>query len=370
MVSLYLALIRVALRGLYGKLLYISSRVCSFFQLRPPFFRSPVAITLASSDCEILTQVSLVYADYGGAIVNHQNEFLVHLSRYPWGNCLHPVRSSLFFLKKKKKCNNGIYLLTPEASGNFYHWMMDCVPRIQIAREFSKAYFLRSDLILHSTPALYEMQSLLLSGLGSHSILRLSSSESLECQNLLIPPLLGDSALDTKTKIDCLRRFFRHPEAVDSGDNSKVSPFIYITRRRAFKRRLHNEFLLLSHLMPLGFQCLCLEELPLQLQISAFSRASVVVSSHGAGLVLSAFMKEGAALIEIVNRQCIKFFFENMATCNRLKYRRILADPVSDLFIGKSLTSDPIHGNSCDLVVSEELLRSLDQAICGLNVLS
>jgi hypothetical protein len=75
---------------------------------------------------------------------------------------------------------------------------------------------------------------------------------------------------------------------------------LFISRQGARSRRCLNEAALLARLLPLGFERLQLEALPLRSQLEAFADAAVVVGAHGAGLTNLVACQPGATLVELL----------------------------------------------------------------------
>lgn len=351
---------RILLRGLYGNLLEVCAFMAAYIQLRRPFFMAPVAISCGCVDmCTELDMASYVYSCSGGAIVTHENNFLVEFSSFPWGVHLHPVRSNLFFFNKIKTLDKAIYLLTPEAQGNFYHWIIDCLPRIQLAKEFLHDDYEHYPLLLHPQSSTYEIESLQLTGLGNQIIHRLASNETTMCNRLLIPKLLAPGPEELEMKIALLHRLFSSTLSSINTEPPLRQKLYYISRSGASRRKLHHELLLVELLRDKGFVEIHLESIPLLRQIQIFQQAHCVIAPHGAGLALAVFMKRGSSLIEIMNRSCPKNFYRDIAKAVDLDYSCLYTSTPDDSLL-KPFQSDPVHGNSLDLCVSQVLLRDVE----------
>ena len=78
---------------------------------------------------------------------------------------------------------------------------------------------------------------------------------------------------------------------------------IYISRNKASKRRLLNEYKLSSILDSFGIKTIYAEELSFEDQIKIFSKTSLLIGVHGAGLTNMLFMSPNTIVLE--------FRFEN-----------------------------------------------------------
>lgn len=81
--------------------------------------------------------------------------------------------------------------------------------------------------------------------------------------------------------------------------NRQGSDRIYISRRQAAQRRVRNERDIIPILLDLNFQIVELEGVPVQQQSEMFSKASVVVSIHGAALSNILFAPENCKVVEL-----------------------------------------------------------------------
>lgn len=78
---------------------------------------------------------------------------------------------------------------------------------------------------------------------------------------------------------------------------------IYISRKKAGKRMVLNENEVIALVERYGYAVLMLEDLSVSDQVNIFSRATSVLSIHGAGLTNIAYMKGGSNVIEIRHQE-------------------------------------------------------------------
>lgn len=359
LITTYRKRLRIFGRHHIRKLYWFRAALASLVQIRLPFYRSPVIDSSppAESVRSIVAPV-YVYPDAGGAIVTHENRFLAAYSVFPWGNEYHPIRTRFLFLRKRRFVERAIYLLTPEAEGNFYHWIFDCLPRLQLMRSHMGADLSDVAIVLHQKVAPYEKESLRLGNCDTSQRLRLGKAEVLACSNMLVPKIFPDSPESRAEKVQLLNAFFQNV-GLPSGGNACEGQAYYISRSAARKRRVRNESELIAKLESIGIEALQLESHTLEDQIRYFRQAHTVIAPHGAGLVLSAFMPKGATLIEIMNRHCPKHFFKHIAEARGLCYHAIYVEPDGE-GLTKELLSDPIHGNALDLLLEH---KDLEQVI-------
>src|SRR5207253_10313 len=95
--------------------------------------RRPSAIELgASSEPAWVFELKNIdfWARYGGSVVTEENFLLADLSPEVWGIENHPIFSR-FYLPRTSQLDGPIAIaVTPEAPGNYYHWLIDLLPRL------------------------------------------------------------------------------------------------------------------------------------------------------------------------------------------------------------------------------------------------
>ena len=220
-----------------------------------------------------------------------------------------------YLLRRRRHVDNEILWITDYWSTSYFHWLTDALTRLFVVRDSLKARTLM-------LPAGYETRDFVTTSLkafGVNNVDFISRSEALECDSLYMathtapPGHFHDQAISGVRSL--LLSAFGDNTYNGSGER------LYISRKRADKRRIANEPELSEVLSSHGFQTIYAEDLSFEEQVKTFSRARYMVSNHGAGLTNALFMKEGANLLELRhqwdrNRNC--FFV--MSSALKLNY--------------------------------------------------
>jgi capsular polysaccharide biosynthesis protein len=172
--------------------------------------------------------------------------------------------------------------------GNFWHWMVDCLPRILT---LEKAYPHEAITILmpDSTNAWQRLCLARVAG-TRFPIKYISGHTWLKIEKFIWPSLSGGecSAFLPNGYLQEIRHRIGAPvPAVVSASPRRI----YITRRGARHRRVLNEDQLLLVLKTHGFAMVEPEKLSLDEQITLFRQAEIVMGPHGAGLAGAMFAK-------------------------------------------------------------------------------
>ena len=129
---------------------------------------------------------------------------------------------------------------------------------------------------------------------------------------------------------------------------------IFISRKKAPRRRMINEDKLYKKLQGLGFQEYCLEDLPINKQIELFYDAEAIVALHGAGLA-NLIYSEQAPVLELFPHNLVKptFYFTAKSRksdyyfyCAMDKYVSITSDTTVDVDKVFEMTCSLLQTNS------------------------
>jgi len=193
--------------------------------------------------------------------------------------------------------------ITLEHNGNYCHFLFEGLPRLRILRR------------CHPDPAIpvyvntrrtYQRALLPLFGVGPERLIPAASFPLLQAERLWVPTYPGYQGKFTPEAISYLRETLL-PKLEAEAPLRRLSRKIYVSRRDATSRRIQNEAEIEKRLEGLGFECLCLSDLPVLAQMRAFAEARVVVAAHGASLTNMVFGAAGALMVEIFPED---FFFD------------------------------------------------------------
>jgi Glycosyltransferase 61 len=208
-----------------------------------------------------------------------------------------PEPQNHYLLQTRRRCRLLKYrhgralLLGGGVSGNYYHWLMDAVPRWKIlqAAKYSEYDF----VLLPGPSAPFEDEILDLLGVPKAKRLRCSRNFVHQFERLVVPVMPFPEWEVAAWACDWVRSLF------PSGN--KGPERIYISRRNATRRRLINEAELEARLQVMGFMSIQPERLSVAEQASFFNSAKCVVAAHGAGLVNMVFAPANALVVELLH---------------------------------------------------------------------
>jgi Glycosyltransferase 61 len=286
---------------------------------------------------------------YGGSVVTRDNHLLADLSPEVWGIENHPIFSSLRLPKAQPLGGRTAIVVTPEAPANYYHWLLDLLPRVALIRETAKNFENFERILINGSHAPYEQPSLAAFGVPANKLIYVDAHDRFRVASAIIPSMDHSSKIVAPWK---LRALCRMRDAVVGSDISTPSR-IYISRKSAAVRRVLNETDLASALHEAGFTMIELEPLPWSEQVRLFSNATVVLAPHGAALANIAFCRSNTVVAEIATRAGYRDFYLRLAASGSFRYHFIEAQPRTE----PRAASTRAFENE-DMILSEQALKN------------
>lgn len=244
-------------------------------------------------------------------------------------------------LRRKERVAGEAVLLTLPWHHNFYHWMIEILPRLALCDELPDLRGL--PLVVARSSPRFVKESLALAGYLDRA--RFLEDGAYRFEKLHLPTRLSLASNPSPLAIDWLRRRF----PINPQQNSARR--LYISRRDARIRSVTNETEVEAALSGLGFTTVVPSAHTLQQQIELFGHAEIIVGSHGAAFSNLAFARPGTAFIEVFEPGHFNPAYGRIAAINHLKY---------GFLIGKKSAL----GFSID---SEELAQLTSEAIQDLS---
>jgi len=285
------------------------------------------------------------WGHYGGAVVTADNALLADLSPEVWGPANHPIFSR-WHLPKSQFLNGRIAIgVTPEAGGNYYHWLLDLLPRILLLKHATQNFSNYDTLLLNGSRANYERETLAALEVPPEKIRFVDSRDRFQIASAVFPSL--DINVVAPWKIRGLRELF-------SSDKPNQHRRLYLSRARAPVRRIANEKEISEALRRHDFEILEAQTLSFREQADLFAGASVVVAPHGAALANTVFCQPGTRVVEISTRAGYRDWYWRLAAVAGLSYEVLEAQPARS-------SSGP--NENADMIVSRERLACLLESL-------
>ena len=259
---------------------------------------------------------------YGGSIVTADHFLLADLSPEVWGVDNHPIFSRLRLPKPQALSGRTAIAVTPEAAGNYYHWLIDLLPRVSLLKPFGRPFDF-DRLLINGSRASYETESLDALGIPADKITYVDASHRFHLAYAAVASMDHSAKVIAPWKIEALRNV----RDTMPGHGTIPGRRLYVSRKRAAVRRIVNEADVETLLRDNGFTTVHLESCSWSEQVAMFGAAEVVLAPHGAALVNIAFCQPGTVVAEISTPAGYRDFFLQLAASAGLTYRYLEARP-------------------------------------------
>jgi len=258
-------------------------------------------------------------------------QFRIDNSRIINGN----VKENIIFTKgtprlKKKIKGKVLSLLTGGAGNdNYWHWLFDVLPRIDICEniiELDKIDF----FLLPDNKRKFQIETLEILGIPQRKQISSVNFRHIISKELYVtshPVVLTNDATAGIQNMPLWISEWLKEKFIKKNINEKVnfSKKIYIDRSDSISnikdlRSITNEEEIKQFLLQNGFKIIKLGDLHFKDQVSTFNNADIIVGHHGAGFANLAFCKSNTKIIELRNQTAGKMI-ENLAIKNKLFYK-------------------------------------------------
>ncbi len=239
------------------------------------------------------------------------------------------------------------------AVGNYYHWLIDSLPRLHLLRQ--AGYWDSIDYFLvYSRGQRFVMDALRALGVRAEQVLDLSTHRHFVADRLLVTSPVRGTGTHTPPWACAFLRHELHP----LDPPPRFGPYVYLSRRDAPARHVLNEPAVEELLRPYGFETHVLSHYSFAQQQALFAGARAVVAPTGAGLANLVFAPPGTPVIELFPKHFTVIEYPELCHRLGLLHRYLVAEAAHG----------PLHarrdGWREDLTVDLTALRtSLDQAL-------
>lgn len=226
------------------------------------------------------------------------------------------------FLPRLNRIPQETVSLIADGHGNYYHWMLDVLPRLAALGPdgLSKRHY----LACQDHP--FHRQTFDLLQIPSNARTAATGLQFYTAPELLIPlKPLGVSQENVRFVRDLLM------ERTGMANSPVAGERIYISRRHANSRRVLNEDELEPLLKKHRFRTCYLEQLSLKEQMLLFHGAEAILAPHGAAWTNLIFARPGTHVLEIMpegldsTHTGAYHLFEQLAAVTDARYERLIA---------------------------------------------
>jgi capsular polysaccharide biosynthesis protein len=265
----------------------------------------------------------------------------------------HPIYLRPWLPKPQRVEGTLLNLTTRGSHANYYHFLLDVLPRYGIFREALPDR--RPDAIYVPHSSRYMKQLLALTGIDQHPLIQAEKHLALQADRLLVPSTPNQELAAPVWVVEWLRKNL--PVSEVSGVPSRL----YVTRGDAPNTRRYVEE---PDLWPLleqqGFTRVDPGTLTVQEQIDWFAGADVIVAPHGAALSNLVFCKPGVRILELFAPNYVNHCYWTIASAlPDATYHYLVAE-------GSHGEGEPMTGVLTDIrIPPHRVLDALERLLSG-----
>ncbi|WP_159437474.1 glycosyltransferase family 61 protein [Hymenobacter daecheongensis] len=240
------------------------------------------------------------------------------------------------------------------AIGNYYHWLLDSLPRLHLVQEAglwdSIDYFL-----IYDRRHQFAVDSLLELGIRDEQIIDVQQHTHLVAEQLVVTSPVRGGGHHAPPWVGQFMQQAYLPLATRGRQPRQFSPFVYVSRRDAAFRRVRNEAEVEALLAQYGFESYALSELSLREKAALFAGARTVVGPVGAGLANILFCAPGTSLVEFLPRNLVVGDYLDLTTRLQMPHYPLISR--ADEASGQKASADRQDDLTVDLAALRQALH-------------
>lgn len=210
----------------------------------------------------------------------------------------------------------------PYAGSNYFHWLIDLLPRIYLIEKAgidldAIDYFIVNDYLSQN-----HIMSLSVLGISKNKILTNRWNPHIQVQELIVPSLVCTYNGEGRR---LFAQWLQQKFCAKLTSNKEQKSRIYINRKKASYRRVIKENEIESLLLQRGFESVSLEDFSIFEQAQLLNNAKVVIAPHGAGLSNIVFCQPETVVIELLHHKAVNLMYWYMCNDLELDYNYLLS---------------------------------------------
>lgn len=234
-------------------------------------------------------------------------------------------------------------LSTRWSSYNYYHWLIECLPRLYIWKLMRESNPNIKILVRDNMTSGYHRQWFTWLGISDNDLIIAPHDNNVHILRAIYQPIIGNPWFS----------FAAHhalTELIKTSGVNYVEPIsssrgliniAFICRKPGSVRSIYNLDALRMHYPGVKLTCYFAEDLLVDQQIGVFSSAHIVVGVHGAGLSNASLCSAGSILCEIHTETMINPCYYDIACASNLGYAYIVAKYVPGMEKHQILSINP-----------------------------
>jgi tetratricopeptide (TPR) repeat protein len=257
--------------------------------------------------------------------------------------CPHSSRPPQLPLPKARPIpiSGTVAVLTGLSGHNYYHWMVDILPRLALLQQSGFPLDQVNRFFLNSIRQPFQRDTLAALGIPLEKIVESDRQPFIQANCLLVPSFAGPLGWLEAWAMDWLRQQFL-PLAEAIAANTQLPERIYISRARANHRRVLNEAAIIDQLKAYNITPIQLETRSFAEQVALFAQAKLILAPHGGGLTNLIFCRPETIVIEFINPAYIRHYYWVISHQRSLQHYLISGQPFAGEPLRQLMYANPL----------------------------
>jgi capsular polysaccharide biosynthesis protein len=263
-----------------------------------------------------------IWGHYGGSVFTRNGQLIPLLSKDVWGPRLHSAFARARLPNPEWLPGRTLSLITPEASANFHHWMVDLLPRIGMVERagYSLQDFDRILIKYRGLP--FQRETLRRAGVDERRIMVVSDDSHLEAETLVVPSMHMEDVRVCPEDMRYVRSLYLPSEPAPGTAWRRL----YVGRSDAEYRRLLNRETFTPLFERYGFEEVAMSRYSVEEGAKLFSEAAVIIGPNGSALANLLFAHPECKVIEFFAPEWVVCYNWMIATNMGLDYTAMIGD--------------------------------------------
>lgn len=240
-------------------------------------------------------------------------------------------------------------------SHNYYHWLIECLPRLYILDQFSD--YDKMPLLHDENLTTQQLSALNIMNTRDRPLIRFKKGHLYNIKKLIVPSMSSVIHDNYHSPVAYDKDVLISPTAIHYVRNHVLQTLgcttkngfrkLFISRKKSEHRRLLNLEEIEALMIARGFEIVFPESLTFTNQVKLFSQAQVVVGQTGAGFANLMFCPENCKALILINhhKQTNYYLFSNLAQILNIDLQFVPGNDVIEHF-DKSLQNDFVISKS------------------------
>jgi capsular polysaccharide biosynthesis protein len=265
----------------------------------------------------------LSFVQHNGYILSISNITIITRRNTSFKEKIWVIKNFLINWKHIRWFNEESIIAFDELSQEYFHWMLDVLPKVEFSIEKCKAILLPEKF----NKTIFKES---LSFFPELKIIWFDNKSTCLVKKAIVPKMNLPSGNYHKEILINLRNRFQ--DELETKVSNPENRHIYVSRGKAKNRKIINEMHLYEVLKKYGFEMVFFEDMSFIDQCTLAYQTEVLIGNHGAGLSNMLFMKPNSSIIEIrrENDDHNNCFFSLANTLN-FDYYYFLTNPLNSM---------------------------------------